>query len=379
MSAHPGLAPIPFRIPSPLAEPEEFAALRSRPGPVRVTTSTGDLAWLFTRYADVQAICRHPHIGKSHPDPNNAPRLWNAGLFAPERNFAEELVAHRRVRAAVARSFSARSIARLEPAMATAFDRALEEMIRKGPPADLCTQLINPFAAKVIFDVLGLPVEGRELLQSWSRRMRLDHDRAAAEGARESMREYLAQHLPLGLTRGCSDYDAARLLVTDYDAAATRIAYGIYYLLVHPLQRALLQRDPEMITSAVEEMVRRSVPGGSWLPRYARADIPFGGITIRMGDLVVSSLQSANRDARRFARPEEFDIARGLSPHLGFGQGKFFCLGANLARAMMRTAIGRLLRRLPHLDTAIPPAQIRMDEESTTGGLRGLLVTWPTG
>jgi cytochrome P450 len=166
------------------------------------------------------------------------------------------------------------------------------------------------------------------------------------------------------------------LFLADYETVAARIAYGTLFLIAHPEQRFAFQEDKSLATATVEETIRIAVPGGSWLPRYALANIEYGNVTIRTGDLVVFSVQSANRDESEFSRPHEFDIHRTPNRHVGFGYGKFHCLGAGLARMILKTFYTALFRRLPDLSLNISPDDLEINKDSVTGGLQALPVTW---
>ena len=119
-----------------------------------------------------------------------------------------------------------------------------------------------------------------------------------------------------------------------------------------------------------------AAPSHGALPRYARADIEIGGVTIRAGDLVVLGMQAANRDPAAFPDPDRFDIQRGENGHVAFGFGHHFCIGASLARVELQTIFGTLFRRFPGLRLAVPIDQLRLRSDLLTGGLTALPVVW---
>jgi cytochrome P450 len=160
---------------------------------------------------------------------------------------------------------------------------------------------------------------------------------------------------------------------------------GVVLLLTNPAQRQTLQRDPALIPATVEEILRYPDPvraaaasessvGG--LPRYAKADIEIDGVTIGNGDLVLLALHQANVDAAAFPRPAEFDAARAENPHLTFGHGSRYCIGAPLARIELQVVFGALFRRVPGLQLAVPVDELRPKSHLLTGGLAELPVTW---
>ncbi|MFJ4093792.1 cytochrome P450 [Kitasatospora sp. NPDC089913] len=399
-----GTGALPFACPAALAEPPGLAALRERGGLARLPTATGDRAWLVTRHADVRALCGDPRIGKSHPDPARAPRLWDAALLGPETNHATAVADHRRWRSTLTEAFGARRVEQLRPRLQASFDALLGALLDTGPPAELCADLARPFALGVICDLIGIPAERRVAFAAWSDRVRRVPDPGGTADAAErrgldriigelldQRRRNPADDLLTELAARADGPDATRpgalrpdelphtlsgLLLAGYETVATRLPYGLLYLLADPAARTALAADPGLAPSAVEEVMRLAVPGGSWMPRYARADLEYGGGRIAAGDLVVFSFQSANRDERVFPDPDTLDLGRTSNPHLAFGHGKFFCLGAGLARLELRIAYETLFRRLPDLRLGCAPEEVRVDGASVTGGLHALPVNW---
>jgi pentalenolactone synthase len=151
---------------------------------------------------------------------------------------------------------------------------------------------------------------------------------------------------------------------------------GHLLLLTNTAQRQALLGNPSLLTTAVEEILRASAKGGGGLPRYPRTDIEIGGVTMRAGDAVVLDLGAANHDQRTFNDPDRFDVPRQPNPHLAFGHGPRFCIGAPLARIELHAVFERLVPRFPTLTLAIPIEQLRTRDDLLTGGLAELPVTW---
>jgi cytochrome P450 monooxygenase len=383
------LGPIPFDIPSPFEEPPQLAKLRAFDGLPRMRTSTGDFGWLVTRYSDVKELCADQRIGKSHTDPDRAPRLWDARLFTPVGDPRTEIPEHRALRRLLADGFCPRRIKAAHERTVAILHRTLDDVIAAGRPAELCSALAVPFAVRVISAFVGFPREDEERILSWTAAMRVA---AGGDGGNTDHvpRTYLDRLLDI--KRREPGDDVVSLLATlegeeplkalssfavaDYETIAARIGYGILFMLAHPEQRRLFEGDPSVIPTAVEEILRLAVPGGSWIPRYALTDLDHRGNRIRAGDLVVFSIQSANRDERQFPDAHVFVVDRSPNPHIGFGYGKFYCLGAGLVRLMLRTALPAIFARLPNLRLAIPVDEVRIDAEKPTGGLTALPVMW---
>jgi pentalenolactone synthase len=112
------------------------------------------------------------------------------------------------------------------------------------------------------------------------------------------------------------------------------------------------------------------------LPRYALADIEVGGVTIQAGDMVLLRLHEANSDDRIFAEPYRFDVCRTENPHVTFGYGPHYCLGAPLARIELQSVFETLIRRFPTLRLAVPLSDLKVRSRVFTGGLAEIPVTW---
>lgn len=139
-------------------------------------------------------------------------------------------------------------------------------------------------------------------------------------------------------------------------------------LLQHPDQLQLLRERPELGPQAVEELLRFSSPVQRASFRFTTEDVDIGGETIPAGAMVSLGIASSNRDVTRFVEPERLDITRTENPHLAFGHGIHFCLGAPLARQEGQIAFASLLRRYSHIELAVPAAEL----EWRPGLLRGL-------
>ena len=150
------------------------------------------------------------------------------------------------------------------------------------------------------------------------------------------------------------------------------IGNGLLALLRHPVQLQLLQQNPTLIGTAVEELLRYDSPV-QIIWRTARMDIELGGKTIQKGQRVYLLLGAANRDPAKFPQPEQLDITRRPNPHLAFGYARHRCLGAHLAQITAEIAIGTLIRRLPSLALA---TEALVWEGIRTRGLKALPVVF---
>jgi pentalenolactone synthase len=216
---------------------------------------------------------------------------------------------------------------------------------------DLHEALSFPLPVLVICELLGVPYEDREQFRIWSTDMAALHDRERAGAAQRNLVAYMGELVARKRAHPADDvlsglcavgggqmpdthiaFVGAMLLFAGHETTVVRIDVGTLLLLTHPDQRQALLSDPELVTSAVEEILRRSNTGARGLPRYAHEAIEIGGVTIQAGEAVLLSGGAANHDERVFAEPDRFAIDRHPNPHLTFGYGPRFCIGAPLAR-----------------------------------------------
>jgi cytochrome P450 len=139
------------------------------------------------------------------------------------------------------------------------------------------------------------------------------------------------------------------LLVAGHETTVNLIGNGVLALVDNPDQLERLHNDPALIKSGVEELLRHSGPLETVTERYPREDTSVAGVTIPRGELVFAVLASANRDEQHFDNPDRLDLGREPNPHVAFGYGMHYCVGASLARLEAQIAIATLFRRFPRL------------------------------
>ncbi|GAA4638546.1 cytochrome P450 [Actinoallomurus vinaceus] len=384
---------LPFERSNVLDISAAYGALRARAPITRVRTRTGDEAWLVTGYEQVRAIFADERFGRSHPDPDNAPRLSNSALTGgPNGDYDTEKDVHDRMRRLLAPAFSARRMRALSGHVQELLDGLLGRMEEQGPPADLHASLSVPLPIQVICELLGVPLADRDHFRALAEEMTdlTDPDRSAA--ARTAMEEY--SH---GIVKTKRDHPgedvysdlatadlpddevatiAGGLLFAGHETTVNRIDGGVVLLLHNPEQLEALKRDPALAPAAVEEIMRLGSPNDHGLGRYAREDVEIDGVRIKAGELCVLVTSAANRDETVFVNPERFDIGRETQPHLGFGYAIRYCLGANLARVELRAVFGTLFQRFPDLRLTVPIEELPQRNDRLTGGFSALPVTW---
>jgi pentalenolactone synthase len=373
----------------------------------RVTTRVGDSAWQVSRYETVKALLCDPRLGRSHPEPEAAARLSESVLLGQAVGSPEtEQAQHAWMRKVLTPAFSAQRMARIRPRVQELAEGLFDDLSRATPPTDFHEKVSFPLPVLVICELLGVAYEDREGFRRWSQDAADMADRARSQAGWSQLQSYMstlierkreepAQDVLSDLAAvhdrsgaGASYQDltqlAAGLLFAGHETTVAAIDKGVLLLLQNPDQREALLRDPELVSSTVEEILRHplrtSVPSGSvqdlGLPRWAKTDIEVEGVTIPAGDLVLLNNRAANLDDHVFDHPEAFDVTRADNPHLAFGHGPRFCVGAPLARIELQTVFGTLLQRFPTLRLAVPVEELRPRSDLLTGGLLELPVTW---
>jgi cytochrome P450 len=323
-------------------------------------------------YADIQAILKDPATWSNHfpPPPGIDPEK-----LPPPSMLGQDPPEHTRLRSLVNQAFTPRIIRRLEPRMYEIahelLDRALE-----AREVDFVQALTYPLPVIVIAEIIGIPAEDREQFKQWSdqavenlgnalfvvpppdRLERLSklldemgaYFSALAEQRRRAPREDLLTGLVQAEVEGSRlTHDEmirmlVLLLVAGNETTTTLIGNAVLELLAHPDELARLRAEPNLMPSAIEEVLRFSSPV-QLDPRCATRRVEIGGHTIEPQQIVVNWLGSANHDEQVFDDAERFDIGRAENRHMAFGFGTHYCLGANLARLEAQVAIRTLLDR----------------------------------
>jgi cytochrome P450 len=365
----------------------------------QVKTYVGDPAWFVRGYELVKELLADPRLGRTHESPETASRLSESMIFGrPQPASPNEQADHTLMRKTLSRSFSARRLARLRPRVQELVDELLSELAAHGQPADFHDRVSFPLPALVISELLGVPPEDRENFRRWSDDAAHMDDEQRSMSGLASLWQYMLGLLERKRSEPAEDvltdlletYDAqgaaqlaAGLLFAGHETTVTAIDKGVVLLLDHAAQKQALEDHPDLVKPAVEEILRMPFPvataardGTGGLPRYANADLPVLDVVVPKGDLVLLDTHGANLEAEQFAEPERFDVARGSNPHLTFGHGPHFCIGAPLARIELQVLFGTLFTRIPTLRLAGPRKDLRVRSHLLTGGIVELPVAW---
>src|ERR1700689_2138551 len=267
--------------------------------------------------------------------------------------------------------------------------------LRHGSEVELMREFANPMPVRIISEMLGIPHALHDTFVNWSRAIAVfrgnpnrtvDQARAAqnalieltdffqktvAERRRSKGNDLISLLIDIEeegevLTEEELYAQCIALLFAGHETTRNLIGNGIYTLLQHPQQMAELREKPEMIRSAVEELLRYESPV-QFTARVLKEDIEICGQPIRKGWTVLCMLGAANRDPKQFKEPDRLDLKRLNNQHLAFGAGAHFCIGAQLARLEGQVAIANLVQRFPAMKIVGP-----RPEWASTFGFRGL-------
>ncbi|ATL65081.1 cytochrome P450 [Nocardia terpenica] len=387
------------RLPGcPFDPPTELAHLRARNPLTRMLFPDGHLGWLATGHATVRAILADPRFSARTELMHSA--LADLGPLppAPPGNFLNlDAPEHTRYRKLLTGRFTVRRMRLLTERVAQISTEYLDAMERAGGPVDLVQSFAYPVPALMICELLGVPEADRDRFQHLVANLvaklndpdvPLEQGLAAFAEAQGYMRQLVATKRAEPTDDLLSDLTgtdladdeltgmAVLLLIGGFETTANMLALGTFALLRHPDQLAALRADPDLSDRAVEELMRYlSIAHTS--TRSALEDVELAGQRITAGETVVLSLQAANRDPARFDHPDSLDLRRNAVGHLGFGYGIHQCVGQQLARVEMRTALPALISRFPTLRLAVPVEEIRMRPDRIGAhGVQRLPVTW---
>ncbi|GAA1953937.1 cytochrome P450 [Kitasatospora viridis] len=389
-----------------VAHPYEVYAQLRADAPVVFHQATG--SWLVSRHADVSALLRdrrlgrvythrfsHQEFGRSAPDPAHEPfhTLNDNGLLDLEGPD------HTRIRRLVAKAFTPRMVEGLRPTVARLAGELVDGLLAEGG-GDLISAVAEPLPVAVIAEMLGVPAADRALLRPWSAAITgmfepsptpeaakravdasvefSDYLRALIRERRATPGPDLVSALIAAQEEGdqLSEQEmvstCALLLNAGHEATVNTTGNGWWALFRNPDQLARLRADVDtVLPTAIEELLRYDTPL-QMFTRWVLEDIEVAGSTVPKGSQLALLFGSANRDGARFADPDRLDVSRTDNPHISFGAGIHFCLGAPLARLELAESYGALLRRVPNLTLLREPA---WQPGYVIRGLTELLVT----
>jgi cholest-4-en-3-one 26-monooxygenase len=351
-----------------LDEVHEFFTWARREDPVHRDEANG--LWAVTRHADLLDVERRSDVFSSHGS-------YRANIGMEESNMiALDDPSHLEQRRLVSRRFTPRAVQQDQPFLQSRIDELIDAVTDAGR-LEVVHDLAAQLPSRLTADLLGFPEDRWEDIKSWSERlMRTDsitRDEQALLGVMGAIMEFNPLLEEVAAARkGCPAHDlistwaeadmdpltmmheTGLFIAGGAETTRTAIARGLAILAEHPDQWDAAAADPALIPGLVEEVIRWVTPLNNMFRRVL-SDDHIGEQPVQAGDRVLLAYPSANRDEDVFDEPFRFDIRRDPNPHLAFGQGTHFCVGANLARLELRLLFGSLTQRWTNLTVLSPP------------------------
>ncbi|MEV4565234.1 cytochrome P450 [Nonomuraea sp. NPDC049419] len=355
-----------------------------REAPVSYFEPTGQ--WLISRHADVNALLRDRRLGRSYlhvagheefgrpPEPGFQEPFWRvirAGMLDVEPPV------HTRLRRLVSKAFTPRMVESLRPRVRAMAGELVDAYVEKGG-GDLIAEVAEPLPVTVIAEMLGIPDGDRHLLRPWSADIcgmyELNPTLEAQHTAVRAATEFSGYLKALAADRRANPGDdlvsaltqigeltedelvgtCVLLLNAGHEATVNVTGNGWWSLFRNPAELARLRADRALLPTAVEELMRWDTPL-QMFERWVLEDIEVHGVRIPRGSEVALLFGSANRDPEVFADSDRLDVGRADNPHISFGAGIHFCLGAPLARIELAESFGALLDRTSKLELREEP------------------------
>lgn len=359
----------PFSAAGAAAPHETYAQLRVLGAVHQMVLPNGMPVWLVTGYEEARRVLADARLSRAAARgafDAAAPPEVRAALT--HHMLASDPPDHTRLRRLVSAAFTARRVESLRPRVQQITDELIEAITGESE-VDLMNEFAYPLPIRVICELLGIPVADQINFRRWS-------DAFVSRGVNTAfpleevtefigyLREMVRRKRAVPDAGLVSALVAARdeedrldddeltssiflLIVAGHETTVNLIGNAVYLLLTHPQQAQRLRADPQAVPAAIEEFLRYESPVPLTGFRIATEAVEIGGNTIPAGAMVGISVQSANRDDTAFPGAAGLDVSRADSPHLAFGHGLHFCLGAPLARLEAQIAIRTLLRRYP--------------------------------
>ena len=377
---------IDFNNPTFVADPyEQLKALREFGKPV---WHEGMQIFLAARHSDANDVFRNKSLGRIFTDKKPDFEWETFNWLHSDSILDSEPPKHTRLRSLVAKAFNRNKIEGMRPAVERITQMlldAIDEKVKSGETFDLIADYAEPLPVKIIADLLGFPESEEYLLRPWSQSIvkmyevnpseqyQIEAKKAASEFAEyvRSLAEHrktnpgqdlitdLAMVEENGEKLNSHELVATCVLLLNagHEASVNAFGNGMVAALERPDQADLLRKNSRAITeSALEEFMRFDAPLHLF-ERTATVDTELGGVKIEKGQKIAALIGSANRDSSVFERADEMDLTRDPNPHIGFGAGIHFCLGAPLARLEMSVSLPALWEKYPNMQLAGSPVR----------------------
>ncbi|HLR69516.1 MAG TPA: cytochrome P450 [Virgibacillus sp.] len=329
--------------------------------------------WFITGYNEAKTALKDSRLENRIPLPVMTKKYQHLRKLLTNMLLYKNQMDHIRIRKIVSKAFSPRRISYYQPYIKNTVHELLEDCTKQRKKTiDIISDFAFPLTSLVIAKLLGIPEKERHHFRKWAIQLvktidlsRSKVDIQKGEYLIERLMKYF-QHLIHEKTNN-PDHDLISLLIKDeqlteeeliatcillviagHETTVNLICNSVYSLLKHPDQLLKLQENPNLIDTAIEEFLRYESPT-QLTARIASEDMELGGKSIKSGEHIYILLGAANRDPNTFYIPDTLDITRKPNPHLSFGHGAHFCIGASLARMEAKIALLALIQQKPNI------------------------------
>ncbi|MEV5807222.1 cytochrome P450 family protein [Streptomyces parvulus] len=376
-----------------------YADLAAQGSVHQIKIPSGPEAWLVTGYTETRSLLSDPRLIKggwrSGAQADKLPEEVARGTYTTMLH--NDPPTHTRLRKLVTSAFTRRRVEKLAPRIQEMTDELLTAADDGSGPVDLISALAYPLPINVICELIGIPEQDRADFRAWTQPAAspgfysaeeyqfavtalLEYSRTLiGKKRREPQDDLLSDLISVrdggdSLTEDELTSMIFLLLLAGHETTVNLLANGVRALLTHPDQLVLLRSRPELLESAIEEILRHDGPVQTTLPYLTTEPVEVGDVTLPKGATVLFALMAANRDDGHFSSSGTLDITRDEQTHMSFGHGLHHCLGAPLARTEARIAFRALLDRFPGLRLAVPAQDLMRAPSMVLNGLAELPV-----
>jgi cytochrome P450 len=378
-------ATVPLDLTDPAVVADPYPAFTRAREVAPVQWHEGLRLWLAFTHAESNAVLRDRRLGRIWRDRTPLERFGSFNLIHRNALLEMEPPDHTRLRRLISAAFARGHVERLRPWVRQYAGELVDGLVERSAGSrevDVLTGMAEELPVGVIAELLGVPDADRPLLRPWSNAIVkmyeygrttavedaaeraagefVDYLRGLTAERRRSPGDDLLSHLVSvrdtegdRLTEDELVTTCILLLNAGHEATVNVSGNGLLALLTHPDQLTRLREDVSLLPTAIEELMRFDSPL-QLFERTATEDVPIGGVTVPEGQKIAALLGAANHDPAVFASPETLDVGRTDNPHISFGAGIHFCIGAPLARVELQASFEALLTRASSIELARP-------------------------
>jgi cytochrome P450 len=367
-----------------LDDPYPLLGSLQQEDPVYWSESIG--GWIVTRYDDIvptfRDVAHFSNYGRFAKAVEYLPAEDRKKLAPFENHYRQKSLLqsdppdHTRLRALMTKPFSAVNVEAMRPRIRRIAQEVIDSVARRGR-MDVIRDLAYPLPFSVLGAIMGLPDKRQDEIKHWADEILLFQGvnrppvalLERSQAALLAMRSFLTDLVNEKRRNPADDvisqlvaaetegnrlteqelvYTCVTIMGAGHETTTSLIGNGLYTMLSHPEQWRKLRKNPALLSSAIEEMLRFESPVARQ-PRVIKDDVELGGKKLLKGQVAFQMLNAANRDPAHFPDPNTFDIERQNNRHLAFGMGIHFCLGAGLARAEAQEVFTAIMERLPNI------------------------------